>query len=330
MRQAPGVAGAAMATAPPLSGMNLQSSFEILGQSKDPSQTPVSRVSAVSGDYARTMGTPLLRGRMLTDDDTDGTPFVAVINQAFARKYFADRDPLGRQINLGGKETGMLKPYTIVGILADQADRNVGSAVEPFMLVPQQQIPTTSLFYQGLLKTVVSFVVKTRGNVAVASEMRSIFRQTAPSFALDGFQTMREVIDQNTFSQRLGLYLTGSFAGLAVAMVIAGLYGVLAQLVSYRRREIGIRMALGATRESVARMVLKQGSVLIGAGLAAGILSGLIAGRLLQSFLYQVQPADLWTYMAVALSLLLIGGAASFVPAHNAASIQPMEALRDE
>jgi hypothetical protein len=118
----------------------------------------------------------------------------------------------------------MIKPYTIVGVLADQVDKTVGGTIEPFILVPQEQIPTTSLFYQGLLKTIVSFVVKTRGNIPVAAEMRSVFHQAAPGIALDNFKTMQDLVEQNTFSQRLGLYLVGSFAGLAVLMVIAGLY----------------------------------------------------------------------------------------------------------
>ena len=121
------------------------------------------------------------------------------------------------QIELGGKDTGMLKPYTIVGVLGDQADHNVGAEVQPFLMLPQQQVPTTSLFYQALLKTIVHFAVKTKGNVPVAAEMRSVFHEVAPSVALDEFQTMQKAVDQNTFSQRLGLYLVGSFAGLAVS-----------------------------------------------------------------------------------------------------------------
>jgi ABC-type antimicrobial peptide transport system permease subunit len=198
------------------------------------------------------------------------------------------------------------------------------------IFLPQQQIPTTSLFYQALLKTVVSFVVKTQGNIPVAAEMRSVFHQNAPGFALDNFQSMEEAVEQNTFSQRLGLYLVGSFAGLAIAMVFAGLYGVLSQLVSYRRREIGVRMALGATRQSVAQLVLRQGAILVGAGLATGLLLAFAAGRLIKSFLYQVQPLDVWTYVAVALSLSVIGLIAAFLPAHRAASIEPMQALRTE
>ena len=330
IRQLPGVEAAAMATAPPLSGMDLHSSFEILGQPSDRSHHPAARVSAASGDYARAMGTPIVRGRMVNDSDTARTPFVAVVNEALAKKYFAGQEPLGKQINFGGKDTGMLKPYTIIGVLADQVDSSVGGSIQPLVLVPQQQIPTTSLFYQALLKTVVTFVVKTRGNIPVAQQMRTVFHKLAPGFALDNFQTMQEAVDKNTFSQRLGLYLVGSFAGLAIAMVIAGLYGVLSQLVSYRRREIGVRMALGATRMSVANLVLRQGSILIGTGLIAGLGLSLAMGRLIKGFLYEVKPLDAITYVAVAVLLSGIGLLAALIPARRAATIQPMRALRDE
>jgi predicted permease len=328
VRHVPGVAGAALATCPPLSGMDMHSGFTILGQPHT-SHTEA-RVTAVSGDYARTLGTPVIRGRMIEDSDTAATPFVAVVNEALVKEFFPNQDPIGKQVTLGGKETGMIKPYTIVGIIGDQVDDNVGAAVQPFMLLPQQQIPTTSLFYQALLKTLVNFVVRTHGDIPVAAEMRSVFHQNAPGYALDNFQTMQEAVEKNTFSQRLGLYLVGSFAGLAVVMVIAGLYGVLAQLVGYRRREIGVRMALGATRQSVAGMILRQGSVLIGAGLAVGLVLAVSAGRLVRSFLYQVHPLDAWTYLGVVLTLSLVGAMAAFLPARRAASIEPIQALREE
>ncbi len=329
IRHVPGVESAALATAPPLADMDMSSDFEIVGQPRG-SSVAVARVTAVSGDYARTLGTPVARGRMISDDDVASAPFVIVINETLARKYFAGKDPIGKQIDLGGKDTGMIKPYTIVGVLADQVDKSVGGEIQPFILVPQQQVPTGSLFYGALLKTIVSFVVKTRGNIAVASEMRSVFHQATPGVAIDNFLTMQEAVDRNTFSRRLGLYLVGSFAGLAIAMVIAGLYGVLSQLVSYRRREIGVRMALGATRQSVVQMVVRQGSIVIGIGLGLGLLLAFPAERLIKSFLYQVRPLDVWTYVAVLLMLPAIGLAAALLPARKAASIQPMQALRED
>lgn len=330
IRQVPGVESAALSSAPPLGGIDVGGNFDIVGQPKDPANPPEARVAAVSGDYARALGTPIIRGRMLGDDDVASAPFVTVINEELARKYFAGKDPLGKQIDLDGKETGMIKPFTIVGVLADQVDKSVGGDVQPLIMLSQQQIPTTSLFYQPLLRTMVSFVVRTRGNVPVASEMKSVFHQAAPQLALDNFQTMQDAVEENTFSQRLGLYLVASFAGLAIAMVIAGLYGVLSQLVGYRRREIGVRMALGATRQSVAQMVLRQGSILIGIGLGVGLVLAFASERLIQSFLYHVRPLDVWTYVSVLLVLPGIGLIAALLPARKAASIQPMQALRED
>jgi putative ABC transport system permease protein len=330
MRHLPGVESAALISTPPLSGMDMHSSFEIVGRPEEDADKPAARVTAVSGDYARTLGSPVLRGRMVDENDTANARYVVAINESLAKRYFGDKDPLQQQISLGGKDTGMVKPYTIVGVLTDQVDSHVGGASDPMIFLPYRQVPTTSLFYQALITTVVNFVVKTRGDLPVASTMRTVFHESAPNLALDGFKTMQEVVDENVFNQRLGLYLTGTFAGLAVLMVMAGLYSVLAQLVSYRRHEIGIRMALGATRTSVAQIVLRQGTLLIGLGLAVGVVLALAMGQLVKSFLYQVQPADLWTYAAVSVSLLAVGAVASLLPARRAASIEPMQALREE
>ena len=330
MRNVPGVEEAALDTAPPLSGINMHSSFDIVGEPKPSGQKPSARMTAVSGGYARVMRTPVIRGRMITDDDTETAPYVIAINEALARKYFPNQDPIGMKVDLGGKDNGMLKPFTIVGILGDQVDSSTSQPVQPELMIPFRQIPTTSLYYQALLQTIVNFVVKTRGDVAVAPAMRSVFHDIAPDYAVDDFQTMQEAVDQSNFSSRIGLYLTGAFAGMAVLMVIAGLYGVLAQLVSYRRREFGIRLALGATPGGILSMVLRQGLLFVGAGLAVGILAAIFAGNLVRSFLYQVKPEDAWTYSGVIALLLLVGIAGALVPARRAAAVEPMTALREE
>ena len=330
IRNMPGVESASLITAPPLSDSDLHSSFEIVGRVKDQANTPNARVTAVSDEYAQTMRTPVLRGRMIDAGDSASAPPVVVINEELAKTYFPNAEPLQQQIDLGGKETGMPKPFTIVGVLSDQVDSSVGGTPDPMIFLSYQQVPTNSLFYQALVSTMVNFVVKTRADLPVASTMRSVFHETAPNLALDNFKTMQELVDENIFNQRLGLYLTGAFAGLAILMVMAGLYGVLAQLVSYRRHEIGIRMALGATRQKVAGMILWQGAILIGLGLASGIALALAVGRLLRSFLYHVRPTDLLTYTGVAIGLLVIGSVASLLPAHKAASIEPMQALRED
>jgi putative ABC transport system permease protein len=330
MRNTPGVEGAALDTAPPFSGIDMHTSFDIVGQPKSSEKDRGARITAVSGGYARLMHTPVIRGRMISDEDTETSPYVMAINEVLARKYFPGRDPLGMQLDLGGKDTGMIQPYTIVGIIGDQVDTSTSQPPQPFLMIPYRQVPSTSLFYQALIKTIVNFVVKTRGEVAVAPAMRSVFHELAPDYALDNFQTMQEAVDNSNFSSRMGLYLIGAFAGMAVLMVIAGLYGVLAQLVSYRRREFGIRLALGATPGGIVGMVLRQGLVFVGVGLAVGIVSAAFAGNLVKSFLYQVKPADAWTYSGVVFVLLFVGSLAALIPARRAAAVEPMTALREE
>ncbi|MBZ5520727.1 MAG: ABC transporter permease [Acidobacteriia bacterium] len=326
----PGFQDAALVTAPPFSGVDMNSSFTVVGVAENLQHGNSAKLNAVSGGYARVMGTPIVRGRMISEDDTAAAPFVMVVNEAFAHKYFPDQDPLGRQLNLGGADTGMIKPYTIAGVIGDQVDQSVSTPPKPMMILPYQQIPPASLFYPALLKTLVFFTVKTRSNVAVAPAARSVFKQVAPDFALDNFQTMQESFAQSNFNDRLGLYLIGAFAGMAMLMVIAGLYGVLAQLVSYRRREIGIRLALGATRGSVLTMILRQGTVLVMAGVGAGIVLAVATGKLAKAFLYGVKPVDAWTYLAVTATLAAVGTVAALIPARRAAAVEPIEALRDE
>ncbi len=176
----------------------------------------------------------------------------------------------------------------------------------------------------------VFFLVKTNSDIAVAPAARTAFMQEAPEFAIDNFLTLRESLAQSNFNDRLGLYLIGTFAGLAITMVVAGLYGVLAQLVSYRRREIGVRLALGATRQSILTMILRQGSILVVAGLCAGIFLAVLSGKLVKGFLFGVKPLDAWTYFAVMMALLVVGALASFLPARRAAAVEPIQALRDE
>lgn len=326
----PGVQEAALISAPPLANVNMNTSFKIVGRPDDPNKTPRARIAAVSGGYDRVMGTSVIRGRMIDRNDGPNAPYVVVINETLARKYFAGQDPIGQQIDLGGKDTGAIKPYTIVGVLGDQVDGGVAQPTQPLLMVPYEEVPSTSLYYQLLIKTVVFFVVKTKGGIAVAPAMHDVFRQTAPDFALDNFQTMQQAVDSSNFSQRLGLYLIATFAGIAVLMVVAGLYGVLAQLVGYRRREIGVRLALGATRERILKMFLRQGATLVIVGLALGSVVALWASRLAKSFLFQVKTMDGLTYLGVFSLLLIVGMLAALIPARRAAAVEPVEALRDE
>jgi len=330
LRHAPGFQGAALVTAPPFSGFILQTNFSVVGrQAENPSGFPAN-LSAMSGGFAELMATRVLRGRDITEQDVDNAPYVAVINETLAKRYFADKDPLGQELDLGGEATGMLRPYAIVGVIGDQVDSSVSRPPEPMLMLSYRQIPPSSLYYAALLKTAVHFVLKTRGSVAVAPAAREIFRSHAPDLALDNFQTMKEAVDRSNFGSRIGLYLIAAFAGLAVLMVVTGLYGVLSQLATLRCREFGLRMALGATRHSIIRMVLLRGSGIVGAGLFIGIVLSLLSRRLIASFLYGVRPLDISTYSLAVIALLTIGLSAAVIPAWRAASEEPLKALRNE
>jgi predicted permease len=330
IRALPGVQGAALISALPLSGVDLGGDFDVEGRPKDPANKPGARFVAVSGGYERVMGTPVIRGRIIDEDDSASAPAVVAINETLAKTYFANEDPIGKQLDLAGGDTGMRKPVTIVGVVGDQVDDSVTGKPRPMLMLSYQQIPSNSLYYAALIKTAVFFVVKTQGNIAVAPMMRGVFHEVAPDMALDNFETLQKTVDDSNFSSRFGLYLTGAFAGMAILMVVAGLYGVLAQLVNYRKREIGLRMALGASPGNISAMVLRQGSVLVVAGLVVGLGLAAFAAKLLKSFLYQVSSVDPWTYVGVAILLLVVGSIAALLPARRAAAVEPMQALREE
>ncbi len=329
LRNTPGVLDAALITAAPFSGVSMQTSFRIVGRAADPRHGFEARMTAVSGGYERSMGTSVLRGRMINEADSANASYVAVVNEAFARRYFGGRNPVGERLDLGGAATGMPKPYTIVGVIGDQVDTSASQSPPPVLMLSYQQIPVASLFYPALLKTIVNFVIKTRSDLDAASLARAVFKESAPEFVLDGFRTMQQAVDESNLGARIGLYLIGAFAGLAVLMVIAGLYGVLSQIVNGRRQEIGVRLAIGATPERIMRMVLMQGSLIVAAGSVVGLILARSTSRLLSSFLFGVKALDIWTYAAVVATLFAIGGLGALVPAWRAASVNPVETLRE-
>jgi len=320
----PGVTGAAFTSAAPLNNVGMQAGFNIVGRND---KYPPVFLRAVSPDYARVLGSPVLRGRMFSDSDTLDSQFVAVVNQAFVTQYLGSAEPLGEELELA-KSIGMTKPYTIVGVLANAVQSQVTQSPEPEVSIAYRQIPPASPFYGLLVAPQATYVVRTNGNVVVMPAIRNLFTTMAPEMALDSVQTLEEAQHNNTFRQRLGFYLIGGFAVMAVLLVVAGLYGVLSQLVGQRRREIGVRMALGANRSDILRLISKQGLVMIAVGLAIGFIASLAFGRFIASFLYGVKPTDLLSHIAVLLILLLVGCAAIFVPTYRASRMDPADVLR--
>jgi predicted permease len=283
----------------------------------------VSQICLVSSGYAGAIGTPVVEGRIIADSDTAGSTPVAVVNETFARRAFPGENPVGEPI-----VDPLNKPYTIVGVLGDARQHDLIHTPDPEVLLAYQQFPTTGFLYYAIVASGTNYIVRTRGNINVTSSIRQIFRQCAPDFALDHFRTLRVALDEATFNQRLGLYLTGSFAGVAILMVLTGLYGVLSQLVGQRRREIGIRMALGASRGSIQAMILRRALLLSTVGLAIGLSASLAVGRLLRAFLFGVKPIDGLTYFTVAIVLLAVSIAAALIPARKAAKTNFRAALQ--
>jgi predicted permease len=331
LRNLPGVVDVAFTNDAPFSGVDLHTSFEIAGRpdSEQPKNTRA-LVRVVSPEYTRVLGIPVIRGRNISEQDTAISPFVITINDALAKKYFPGQDPIGMRIQIAGKDNGIPQPYTIVGILGNAIQNKISESTDPEIEIPYTQILVTSKFYPLLIQPETAYLLRTQGNIDVAPEARSLFHQYVPDFALDSFTTIRAAHDKASLTHRVGLYLTASFAAIAVVMVLAGLYGVLSQIVGQRRREIGVRMALGADRQWVLTMMLRRGLILIGAGMVAGLVISASTAKSLGAFLFGVQPIDAMTYAAVILVLLVLGALAAWVPAHRAASIEPGEALRTE
>jgi putative ABC transport system permease protein len=332
LRKLPGVEQAALSSSIPFDGVDMNTSFSLNGhENKTPQEknTNDARIRVMSGGYMEVVHTPIIRGRALSDEDTENQPFVAVVNQAFAHRFLKG-DPIGQQLGLGGKETGMVKPYTVIGVAANSTQESTAAPAAPELMLSYRQIPEHSLFYPILVTSATKYLLRTRAQNDLASAIHSVFKRFAPGFAIDNLQAMQKTVDAANFNHRLAFYLIGSFAGVAVLMVMVGLYGILAQFVNQRKQEIGVRLALGASSQSILALILRQGSLLIGAGLVIGLACSLAASKLIASFLYGVQPMDVGSYTGSALALFGVGLVAALLPARRASAIEPMEALRTE
>jgi putative ABC transport system permease protein len=330
LRNAPGVHDAALSSAVPLLQSGFQLDFDIPGIPKPAGDQSLGQAElhVVSGRCANVLGIVVAQGRAIQDDDADGRPRVAVINQAFAKRYFPTQDPLGHAIALALGDRRTRAMFTIVGVVHDVPQMQLTQETNPEIDVSYQQVATDSAVYPMLMGTPLSFVVRASDWTDIAPSVRGIFSEVAPGYAADNFRTLESAVREASSGYRLGFGLIGAFGGLAVVMVWAGLYGVLSQIADHRRQEIGLRMALGANRQSILGLILRQAGVVIGLGLGGGLILGIFTSRFLRGFLYGVTPLDAWTYTLVSLGMLVVGLAAAMLPAWRASSIEPMNALR--
>jgi putative ABC transport system permease protein len=256
-----------------------------------------------------------VKGRLFTEhDNADGAP-VAVVSQSMARHFFGEREPIGARVSNNNGRTWT----TIVGVVGD-VRRALDSAPSDALYVPLAQAsPLTAMF-----------LMRTAGPVGagLAGQAREVLYSVDPNQPADQFRTLDQVRSQSEEAPRLTAILMGLFAGLALAITAAGLGGVIAFSVNQRTQEFGVRMALGASRGSLLRMVLVQALTLVAFGLALGLVAAFASGRVIQTLLFNVTSTDALTYAAVALAFVIVAVLACAVPARRAASVDPMIALR--
>jgi predicted permease len=322
VKQQPGLQAAALSSTYPLNAAGITSgpnnvNIQLEGQPLAAGQlAPKIAPRAVTPDYFRTIGTPLVRGRMFTDADDEKAPLVAIINETAARHRWAGTDPIGKRVSFDNGQTWI----TITGVVGDVKQYGLERDPTDELYVPVEQGP-----FAGFL------LVKTMSDPMSASKlMRDAVHQVDPETAIDQVKTLQQVRDDAVASPRLTAWLLGLFAGLALIITASGISGVMALSVTQRTREIGIRMALGATRGRVLAMVMRQGITLVLLGLIGGIIGAFILNRLMATLLFDTPAADPMTFVVVSFLLIIIAGAACLIPALRATNINPILALRNE
>ncbi|MGH9351890.1 MAG: FtsX-like permease family protein, partial [Terriglobia bacterium] len=282
----------------------------------------------IGADYFRVMKILLLRGRVFTPQDILRSRLVAVIDQNLARSYFPGHDAVGKHLHLAGFD----QPFDIVGVVrhVDQngLDEGVQSAASPQIYVPVSQVPNA---YISLLAKNDGFVVRTQTpSYASAEAIRKAIEEVNREQVTYGFESMDGLVAGSLAARRFTTVLLAFFAAAALVLASIGIYGVITYRVASRTHEIGIRVALGAQKRDVLRLVVVQGMILALVGVAAGIVAAFALTRFLSKLLFGVRPTDPLTFTAVALILLGVALLACYIPARRAAKVDPMVALRCE
>jgi predicted permease len=304
--------------------------FMIAGQSASTAaEKPNVFREGVSADYFPMMRIPIVRGRGVSEQDTTGHAWVVVINEAMAKRYWANQDPIGQAIKFDDSPDE--KPRQIVGIVQDVKQSSLTEPAEPEAFVPYQQL--SSRIYPGWTEARVhkSIIVSTHADPkALMQSMGRIIAELAPESAIFGITTVERTVSQSATPWRFISEVLELFAGIALLLAVIGIYGVISYSIGERRHELGLRMALGAQRGQVLGLVLRQGMVLSLVGVMIGVAGSFAATPLLARFLYGVKAHDLLTLVVVSSLLMAVTSVASYVPARHATKIDPMQALRHE
>jgi putative ABC transport system permease protein len=273
----------------------------------------------VSPGYFELMGVPLRRGRFPLPSDRKGSLLVAVIDEAMAKTFWPGEDPVGKRFTLGGK-----KFFTVIGIAGSVREAGLMGGQEPHMYLVLAQIPGATQFMNRI-------VAKTEGNpLALSTGVREAVHQVDPDQPVSRIRALDQMVSNTVAKPRFSLLLLGLFALLALVLSIVGIFGVTAYSVSQRTRELGLRMALGAERGGVLRMVVQEAGTLAGLGVLIGVVLAFFVTRVMSSLLYGISATDPLTFVGISLGLVVISLAAAYLPGRKATRVDPIVALRAE
>jgi len=329
VRTMPGVLDAALATSMPMHGFD-RFPFEVAGQTVDKAHLTTADFQTVTPSYFKTLGILLARGRFLNDDDDLRAPRVAMVNETFARRYLSGGDPLTQRLMLqlpsiisDGHTAPVPAPYQIVGVFHDVLDNeHLTGEIQPEIYVSEWQAgwPYLSI----AVRTVMD------DPAMLTNALQRAVSSVNAGMAIDHVETMTDVVGRQTSDDRFEMLLFAGFALVALLLASVGIYGVMAFAVAQRTHEIGVRMALGARRSEVVRLILRGGMAMALPGIGLGVAGAFGLGWLMRSTLYGVQMVDAGSLIAVAGLLFAVAVLACWIPARRSAGIDPMRALRAE
>ena len=315
----PGIESVAAASSPPLTDVTRRTaSVEVEGRPGPPGLRPSTPECAITPSYFHALQIPLISGRYFTSYDADSAPRVAIVNEAFARRFFGGENPVGQRIRLGGPEGNW---YSVVGLVQNVRHLPLGTDPRAEVFTSYLQDPSS---YMTLVVRAIS------DPASLAATVRSKVWEVDRNQPVYDVATMQQRLSEAVTPQRFNTLVLGIFAAMAVMLAGVGVYGVMAYSVARRTHEIGIRMALGAQRQDVMRLVLRRGAWLAVFGISLGVAGALVLTRFLSSLLYNVKPADPATFFVVSLVLAGFAFLATYLPARRAAKVDPMVALRHE
>ena len=331
IEQIPGVKAAGFITFLPLGNGHASATFIIKGHpSPTPGAEPRASLNAASDSFFSALQIALIKGRFFARTDTLDKPRVAIVNDVLARRYFAAEDPIGKQIAFDDADFKS-HPITIVGVVRGSRQLGLAKPPDAELYLDFRQVPPATLWSEFLLKQIMTYVVRSGGGpAAVSNEVQRVIHRVNPAQTVFHIATMKEVVSNSVQSRRLGAMLLSVFAGLALVVAAAGLYGVLSYMVTQRKRDIAVRMALGARQNDVVRTIVGRALVLYCIGLGIGLLGVIWCGHLLSNMLPGVQPWDPVALGITTAVLALVTFIAAWLPARRAASIDPYQALRSE